>query len=42
MAYVREGLRDFSISRTAVEWGIRVPQDPKHTVYVWFDALIGR
>lgn len=41
MAYVREGLRDFSISRTAVEWGIRVPQDPGHTVYVWFDALIG-
>ncbi len=41
MAYVREGLRDFSISRAAVDWGIRVPQDPQHTVYVWFDALIG-
>lgn len=41
MSYVREGLRDFSISRAAVDWGIRVPQDPKHTVYVWFDALIG-
>ncbi|KXZ49919.1 hypothetical protein GPECTOR_19g370 [Gonium pectorale] len=41
MSYVREGLRDFSISRAAVDWGIRMPQDPQHTVYVWFDALIG-
>ncbi|GFR46467.1 hypothetical protein Agub_g8043 [Astrephomene gubernaculifera] len=41
MSYVREGLRDFSISRAAVDWGIRVPKDPQHTVYVWFDALIG-
>ena len=38
---MREGVRDFSISRTAVDWGIRFPSDPKHTVYVWFDALIG-
>ncbi|MEW5299356.1 MAG: hypothetical protein WDW36_002381 [Sanguina aurantia] len=35
------GVRDFSISRSAVAWGIPMTQDPKHTVYVWFDALIG-
>jgi len=34
-------VRDFSISRSNVEWGIKVPQDPTHTVYVWFDALNG-
>lgn len=38
---VKEGLRDFSISRSAVDWGIRFDQDPQHTVYVWFDALNG-
>ncbi|CAM6034547.1 unnamed protein product [Sphagnum compactum] len=39
--WVKEGLRDFSISRAAVEWGIPVPSDPKQTIYVWFDALLG-
>lgn len=39
--WVKEGLRDFSISRAAVEWGIPVPGDPKQTIYVWFDALLG-
>ena len=39
--WVREGVRDFSISRAAVSWGIPVPRDPKQTVYVWFDALNG-
>lgn len=39
--WVKEGLRDFSISRAAVEWGIPVPTDPKQTIYVWFDALLG-
>lgn len=33
------GLRDLSISRTTFEWGIPVPGDPKHVVYVWLDAL---
>ena len=37
----KEGLRDFSISRAAVAWGIPIPQDPAQTVYVWFDALLG-
>jgi methionyl-tRNA synthetase len=41
LGWVKEGVRDFSISRANVEWGIRVPQDPSHTVYVWFDALNG-
>jgi len=38
--FVKEGLRDLSVSRTAVKWAIPVPFDEKHTVYVWFDALI--
>lgn len=41
MGWVKEGLRDFSISRAAVEWGIPIPRDPAQTVYVWFDALNG-
>eukprot|EP00892_Ulva_mutabilis_P003905 jgi/Ulvmu1/1887/UM012_0044.1 len=41
LRWIADGCRDFSISRTTVDWGIRVPQDPSHTVYVWFDALIG-
>ena len=35
------GLRDFSISRAAVSWGIPLSRDPSQTVYVWFDALLG-
>ncbi len=38
--FVKGGLRDLSVSRTAVKWGIPVPFDEKHTVYVWLDALI--
>lgn len=41
LGWVKQGVRDFSISRAAVEWGIPVPRDPKQTVYVWFDALNG-
>jgi tRNA synthetases class I (M) len=41
LAWIADGARDFSISRATVDWGIRVPQDPSQTVYVWFDALIG-
>ncbi|MCK4649144.1 methionine--tRNA ligase [bacterium] len=37
--FVKEGLRDISISRTAFEWGIQVPIDKKHIIYVWIDAL---
>src|SRR6266849_4467641 len=38
-AFVRSGLRDQSISRSTFSWGIPVPDDPKHVIYVWFDAL---
>jgi len=37
--FVRSGLRDLSITRTTVKWGVPVPGDPAHTIYVWFDAL---
>lgn len=37
---VRQGLRDISISRTSIDWGIPVPWDPEHVFYVWYDALI--
>ena len=39
--FVAQGLRDFSISRIDVSWGIPVPGHPGHTFYVWFDALLG-
>lgn len=38
-SFVREGLRDLSVSRTTFRWGIPVPDDPAHVMYVWFDAL---
>lgn len=38
-AFVRQGLRDLSVSRTSFKWGIEVPHDPEHVMYVWFDAL---
>ncbi|MEK7154968.1 MAG: methionine--tRNA ligase, partial [Patescibacteria group bacterium] len=40
LAFVKRGLKDFSVSRPNVSWGIPVPDDSKHTIYVWFDALI--
>jgi len=40
VSFVREGLRDLSISRTSFSWGIPVPDNPKHVIYVWFDALL--
>ncbi|OWM70976.1 methionine--tRNA ligase, chloroplastic/mitochondrial [Punica granatum] len=40
-SWIRSGLKDFSISRASVEWGIPVPGDEKQTIYVWFDALLG-
>ncbi|NQT79854.1 MAG: methionine--tRNA ligase [Candidatus Aminicenantes bacterium] len=39
LSFVKQGLKDLSITRTSVEWGIPVPDDPDHTIYVWFDAL---
>jgi methionyl-tRNA synthetase len=39
VSFVRQGLKDLGITRTTVKWGIPVPDDPKHTIYVWFDAL---
>jgi methionyl-tRNA synthetase len=37
---VKSGLRDISISRTSITWGVPVPWDPGHVFYVWYDALI--
>jgi methionyl-tRNA synthetase len=39
ISFVSGGLKDLSISRVSVKWGIPVPGDPSHTIYVWFDAL---
>jgi methionyl-tRNA synthetase len=39
MAFVKRGLTDLSISRTTFDWGVPVPDDPKHVMYVWVDAL---
>ncbi len=38
--FVKDGLEDLCISRTTVKWGVPIPFDEKHTVYVWLDALI--
>lgn len=37
--FIKPGLEDLSVTRTTVNWGIPVPSDPKHVVYVWIDAL---
>jgi methionyl-tRNA synthetase len=39
LGWLRDGLRDFSISRSGTTWGIPFPGDPAHRIYVWFDAL---
>jgi methionyl-tRNA synthetase len=39
ISFVSGGLKDLSLSRVSVSWGIPVPDDPKHTIYVWFDAV---
>ncbi|HWE85480.1 MAG TPA: methionine--tRNA ligase [Terracidiphilus sp.] len=39
ISFVRSGLKDLSVSRTTFDWGIPVPGDEKHVVYVWLDAL---
>jgi methionyl-tRNA synthetase len=39
VSFVKGGLRDLSISRTTFDWGVRVPDDDEHVMYVWVDAL---
>lgn len=39
VSFVKSGLKDLSISRTSFDWGIPVPGDPAHVIYVWMDAL---
>ena len=39
LSFVQSGLKDLSVSRTTFSWGIPVPGNPKHVMYVWFDAL---
>lgn len=39
LSFVKQGLRDLSISRTSTKWGIPVPGNSNHVIYVWFDAL---
>lgn len=41
LGWIKDGLRDFPISRRSVKWGIPVPVDNDQTIYVWFDALLG-
>jgi methionyl-tRNA synthetase len=41
LSFVGQGLQDFSISRVNMDWGFPIPDNPKHTIYVWFDALLG-
>ena len=38
--FIKQGLEDLCISRTSFDWGIPVPDDPRHVIYVWFDAVI--
>jgi methionyl-tRNA synthetase len=39
--FIKSGLEDVCITRTSFDWGIKVPFDEKHVIYVWFDALLG-
>jgi methionyl-tRNA synthetase len=39
ISFVKGGLKDLSISRTTFDWGVKVPDDPEHVMYVWVDAL---
>ena len=39
ISFIKSGLEDLCVSRTTFKWGIPVPGDPKHVIYVWFDAL---
>ena len=37
--FIKPGLEDLAVSRTTFDWGVKVPSDPKHVIYVWIDAL---
>lgn len=39
ISFIKQGLKDLSISRTSIKWGITVPGNERHVIYVWFDAL---
>ena len=38
--FIEPGLEDLAVSRTTFTWGVKVPSNPKHVVYVWIDALL--
>ena len=38
--FIEPGLEDLAVSRTTFTWGVPVPSNPKHVVYVWIDALL--
>ena len=40
LSFIKGGLNDISITRTSIDWGVRVPWDDEHVFYVWYDALI--
>ena len=40
LGFIRQGLHDFSVSRTSLRWGVPLPWDDHHVAYVWFDALV--
>jgi methionyl-tRNA synthetase len=40
IGFIRGGLKDISITRTSIDWGVKVPWDPAHVFYVWYDALV--
>ncbi len=40
LSFLKSGLKDISVSRPELEWGIKVPGDPKQTIWVWLDALV--
>jgi methionyl-tRNA synthetase len=40
LSFIKGGLKDISITRTSISWGIPVPWDPEHVFYVWYDALL--
>ncbi len=40
LGFIRQGLKDISVTRTSIDWGVRVPWDEDHVFYVWADALI--
>ena len=38
--FIKPGLEDLAVSRTTFDWGVKVPRNPKHVIYVWIDAFI--